>query len=763
VSSLSAALRFAVLAVAFWLSGFAALVYQVGWQRILALHSGVGTYSIAVIVAAFMAGLGLGSLAGGAISGRVSPVGALRLFALAELSIAAIGAASPSLYYDLYPRSAWLLSSPLRAGALHFFALLLPTLLMGTSLPFLARGVVAHARTAPLRLGVLYGLNVLGASAGALAAPWWLLRWFGIDGALLAAAAANGAAALLAGALSLGRFATAAERVVTVLPDGQPVRRRLALWLCLYGASGFCALALELVWFRVMEVGVRGTSFTFGTLLSLYLLFNAAGSLSSAPLVRRVRDPLACFLLLQAVLLLSAGLPYLALDVGLWPDSAWYLEYWRSGEFALGQANDAETIRRLYLQFPALLFGAPTFVMGIAFPLLQRAVQDEARTSGRKVGLLQAANIAGCVCGSVAAGLLALDTLGTTGTLRALIAGGAAFPALGAALTRHRGAFLSLSALLLATSVCLPGQDRLWTRLHGAEPGRALVGEDKSGVAAFVPVDRRYRVLVGGRGHSWLPFGGVHTRLGAIPAIVHPAPVNVAVIGLGSGDTAWGAGCRAETRSIEVFEISGPLPRLLRGVWARERIAPLDPNDPARLSQLGSFLADTRVDVRVADGRSALLLGSKRYDLIEADALRPDMAYSGNLYSLEFFRECARRLQPGGIMCTWAPTRRVYRTFRRAFPHVLRVGDDVLLGSNDPLPVDLAAWTRRAETPAVLAYLGEGIVRLVLRDLSRSETAAPAGRRSHDLNRDLEPRDEYGVPEGSEAPPRRQRGPTGTH
>ena len=182
----------ALAGLLFFLSGAAALVYQVAWQRLLALHSGVGLYSVAMIVAAFMAGLGIGSLLGGRFSTHLGGGRALGAFAALEIGISAFGAASTWLYYDwLYPRAVHLPSPSWQAGLLHLLVLLPPTVLMGMSLPFLVRAVVTEVEGAGRRIGWLYGVNVLGASAGALATPWVLLPFLGVRGAVLAAAAAN--------------------------------------------------------------------------------------------------------------------------------------------------------------------------------------------------------------------------------------------------------------------------------------------------------------------------------------------------------------------------------------------------------------------------------------------------------------------------------------------------------------------------------------------------------------------------------------------
>lgn len=731
----------AVVGAAFFLSGAAALVYQVAWQRILALHSGVGIYSIAMIVAAFMAGLGLGSHLGGLLSARVrGAAAAVRIFATLELAIGLFGALSCRIYYDwLYPLAPRLQGEAWRAGAFHFVALLLPTGLMGMSLPFLARGLVRDAATAGRTLGRLYGVNVLGASLGSLATPWVLIRLLGVRGAVLAAATANVVAGI--GVLLATRSLRRADGDAVAAPagqgegDGRPREAGdLRLWLALYALSGFCALSLEILWFRVVDVAVKSTAFTFGTVLFVYLLGYGAGSLAGAQRAPRVARPLRAFLLCQCALLAYAAavviaLAWLPVDT---PGYRWLFAYWKDGNpYLPGQGLEPATLLGLYFALPLALFGPPTFLMGLSFPILQRAVQDDPRTSGFKVGLLQAANIAGCVAGSLLVGLVTLSWVGTPGTLRALLACGLVFAALGL-YDGGRKLFLPAAAVLLALMATLPAGDRLWSRLHGLEDGRSLVEEDATSVDALV--SRRpgaWSVWVNGHSHSHLPFGGMHTLLGAVPVLVHPAPRDVAVIGLGSGDTAWAGGCRPETEGITVFEIAAPQPRLLRRLLATE----------GGQADLARALDDPRLVLRVADGRNQLLTQEARYDVIEIDALWPYYAGSGNLYSLEFFRLAARRLKPGGLMCSWSPTARVRFTFARAFPHVL-ASRQILVGSNDPLPREPREWKGRLWRPEVQAYLGEehaaeiGRVLSALQPLEPPSGAAP-------LNLDLVPRDEF--------------------
>jgi predicted membrane-bound spermidine synthase len=738
-----------LLGLAFFTSGASALVYQVSWQRILALHSGIGIVSIALIVSSFMLGLGLGSHAGGVQSVGLDPKRALGAFALLELLVALFGFLSPYLFYDvLYLRASELYASLWVAGPLHFASLILPTTLMGMSLPFLSRAAVRDVATAGRVIGYLYGINVLGASLGALSTPWILIRLFGIRGAIAFAAAGN----LIAMGVALSLYIRAptsesASRKDTPPPEtlDRAPHHPFALWMALYFLSGFCALALELVWFRIVDLGAKTTAFSFGTVLALFLAGNALGSLLGILLVPRIARPLRVFLSCQTALLVGSGFSVLLL-VSLPPGTPyfeWYYEYWgQPRAFDVSGHPFTMDAFKLYGILPLFLFGLPTILMGFSFPVLHRAVQTDVRTSGRKVGFLQAANISGNVAGSLVTGLLLMASIGATGTLRLLLVAGLVFAVVGIAREGMRIPSTALGAALVPLFVLLPDQDALWKRLHGADDAAALVAEDDTGVAAIVPEsERRYRVFVNGKSHSWIPYGGVHTRLGALPALIHPAPKDVAIIGLGSGDTAWGAGLRPETRSIRVYEISGQQPVLLRELASTESV-----REDIRLG-LSALLDDPRVRIVTGDGRQALQHGDALYDLIEADAVTTDMAYSGNLYSVEFFDLCRRRLKPGGVMCTWSPTPRVYRAFLEAFPYVLEMEDrGILVGSNELIPIERRAWRDRTLSPEVVDYLGSlSLAQRVLEGL-RTVRKAEKPSTTEDVNRDLFPRDEFRTP-----------------
>ena len=273
--------------------------------------------------------------------------------------------------------------------------------------------------------------------------------------------------------------------------------------------------------------------------------------------------------------------------------------------FPLGHDPDRSTILRLYVLLPLALFFLPTVLMGVSFPILQRAVHDDPATSGRKVGALQAANIAGCAAGSLLVGLVFLQHLGTPGTLRLLVLVGVLFALVGA---RYYGRVFALPAIaLLLLAAAVPGEERLWRRLHGVPAGTPLAffDEDATSVVALTPDEGGWRLSVNGKGNSWLPYGSGHTVLGAMPATVHPAPVDVAVVGLGLGRHRVGGGlARGDALASPSSRSPPPSPGSC-GAWSGWWTS----CDTRRL------LEDPRLRIRIEDGRKALEAGE--------DALRP--------------------------------------------------------------------------------------------------------------------------------------------
>jgi spermidine synthase len=794
----------------FFASGFAGLLYQVVWQRVLAIFSGADVYAATMVVATFMLGLGLGSLVGGHLADRVGPGWPIRLFAIAELAIGVFAFVSLRLYYDLlYGRLGHLAAWPGVMAALLALGLLWPTFLMGLSLPLLARGLAQRVASAPTLIGALYAVNTLGASVGAFLTAWVLVGRLGFEAAVQVGALVNAACALgalaTASLLPLGEgqdegcsMSEAPRRKSAPhpiwpcgpfipLPEGEgtwpeprgptSITRHAAgtrIWIAVYALSGFVALSLEIVWFRVLSVMTKASAFTFGHLLAVYLAGLAVGTFLGIARARRSAAPGRELLLAQAAIGGYAVLSLAGLTFGLAGLKAfdWLLAYLRSyrplspsdlfaviarvggaGGLSEPERALATLVLGLYVLLPLAVVGPPTLLMGMSFPLLQRVVQDDVRWLGRRVGWLQAANILGSTAGAVATGWLMLPLLGTAGTVRLLLIFGAVFLSLwalglgGRAVRAPGWPRLGLAGgLALGVGAVAPEQASLWAKLHGVLPGQAIVAEDGSGVSVLIASADPVEVFSNGLGQGLIPFAPEHVMLGLLPAMLHPAPTDVAIIGLGSGGTLFGAGGRAETAAITCVEIVGAQQRslgLLRARGSRPELEPL--------------LADPRVRFVVADGRAVLRFEGRRYDLIEADALRPTSAYAGNLYSVEYFDLLRRHLKDGGLAITWAPTERVERSFVKVFPHALRwqmsATFRLMVGSNEPIPWRPEAVHARLTAPAARAYYRAGridvdeawaaiaaaTVLTIGPDLDRSSLT--------DLNHDLYPRDEYLVPD----------------
>jgi hypothetical protein len=218
--------------------------------------------------------------------------------------------------------------------------------------------------------------------------------------------------------------------------------------------------------------------------------------------------------------------------------------------------------------------------------------------------------------------------------------------------------------------------------------------------------------------------------------MIHPKPQSVALIGLGSGETLFGAAGRAETSTLDSVEIVIPQLETLVALRRARTLPGLD-----------LLLGDGRIRHAFTDGRAYILKGGRRYDVIEADALRPANAYSGNLYSREYFELVRRHLAPGGLAVTWEPTARTRRTMLSVFPHVIAFRA-LLIGSDSPIPYDPAVVRARLREPFTEAYYRRGgvdITALLEDPLTQHPAVYGPGspRDDSDINHDLFPRDEY--------------------
>lgn len=749
----------AALLATFAATGFSALTLQVVWQRVLSLHAGIDLLAATTVVTAFMAGLGLGSLAGGALADRLGPRRCLLAFALANAGIGVFAWNSLWLFYDVYRRNASDLQTTAAMFGFHFLLLVVPTTLMGLSLPLLARAVVSVSREIAPEVGRLYASNTLGAAAGAAVAGWLLLGNLGFVATVRVAAGLDLAASAVV--LLLWRRWSELPRAAGEQPSARPAgsgtvsrRDRVWPWLLMYALTGAVAIGLEVVYFRVIDAILRNNSYTFATVLALYLLLFGLGAIWGARRAGRVEHPDRWFLSLQwgvgATTLL--GILVLLHPPRVLGIAAFVERYYTSGGFMHGGYaihNAAEAARFVYahLVAPLLVMGAPVLLMGASFPFVQALAARRVDSLGRSTGALLCANILGNVAGGALTGFVLLDRLGTAGTIQVL-AGVLALPGLAAALRlpkRRRRLAAAAAVLGLSTAglTLFPGNEKFWAFFHGVPDARFELAEDRACVSSLVDEPSATHLYINGSWQNGHPYDLFHILIGLLPSLMHEQPERALAVGLGIGSTAYAMAQDPRLRSIDCVEICGGQQRLI-----------------AALAESGSapsrrLLEDRRFNLITGDGRRWMLSPREPYDLIVVDVVRPSSAYSGNLYSLEFHELVASRLSPDGLFVQWVASERVLNSVRRVFRHVA-IGEvpdyfasKFVVASQSPLllhaptlrarlgEIDLqASFDQRQQQQLVDWFDRQKLQRLWERQKILELPAAG-------FNRDLRPRDEY--------------------
>jgi spermidine synthase len=695
-----------LLVVALVLSGAAGLTYQILWLRLLSLSFGVTTYAASTVLAGFMAGLALGSLAAGRVASRATRP--LALFAAAECAIAvtALGTLTvlnglPTFVASLHRLTGETFAVlTLARFIVAFLVLVVPTTFMGATLPLVAASRVVRARRSAARLGAAYAANTAGAIAGALVTGFVLVGGIGIRASFLAAAACNLAAAVLAFALSraAGEWASEPEASPASLPSAPvpslaPDATRRTV-LTVLAISGLASLALEIVWFRVLTQFITATTYAFTTMLAAVLGGIAAGGWMASWLLRRERDWLTLFLRLQAATAIAivASLTLLA-----WT----YQAGWRTG------GNIQASVLAI---LPATLLMGMSFPIGIrlwsrsaAAPVTAHAGARESTASSAvlagDVGVVYAANVCGAIAGAVLGGFVLLPALGSRASLIAC-AGLYLLCALGLARVAPQPAralrSAGLAAVVFAAIAVTVPDPFLATlaRRHG--PDEEIVWREE-GVQTSVSVHR-----VAGDGVVLYLDGlhqandtpsmlALHRQIGHLPMVLHHNPRRALVIGLGGGATA-GAVSRHPGTTVDVVELSDSVRKAASLHFAHA-------ND--------EVLAQPNVRLRVDDGRNFLLRTEEKYDVITADIIQPIHAGAGLLYSVEYFALARRALAEGGLMLQWVGHRPdtqyklIVRSFREVFPHATAwLGGTLLVGSTTPLSISRRAFDARRSSDA---------------------------------------------------------------
>jgi spermidine synthase len=698
----------AVLSALFFLSGTSALIYQVLWLRLLGLVFGVTVYAASTVWAVFMAGLAVGSILGGRAADRVRRP--LVWLGLAEALIGVTALATPPVLDLLQRIYAGLHSSASGSPALliavrlamSFAVLIVPSSLMGATLPLVVKSSLFGAEGLGPRVGVLYATNTAGAIAGSLCAGLVFIPRAGIQASFLIAAGLNFVVAIAA--VVIGRRlpeSAGRGRAVPAAPKpAPPIDRPQAVVLAVFAISGFVSLGLEVVWFRILTLFLRPTVYGYSMMLAAVLAGIAAGGYLAAPWLRRRagRDWLLPLAWLEGAIAIAALLSFATLPAiprlmaAAGPAVASVV-----GDYLAYQA-----IVSFAVIMPAMLLSGIAFPIGLQLwtgPL--RDHQDDVAT---RVGLFYSLNVTGAILGSLAAGFVLLPRIGSLATLWLLAALSLASAMALLVVARRARATLASAAALATTfagAVAItpdpfdaflaqryPGQTIVWQR--EAVQATVSVHQERSGVHTL-------HVSGNHQASGRSPF--VHQRIGNLPMAVHPEAREALVIGLGGGATP-GALSQHAGVNVDVVELS-----------------------PEVAQAAGRFFTGINFDVlrkpnvtlHIDDGRNYLLLTEKRYDVITADVILPIHAGSGNLYSAEYFELARGRLKPGGIVVQWvagteAEYKTIARTFLSVFPETTLWADgSLMLGSVEPLRLRKQDFDWKLEAPGrreMIAALG---------------------------------------------------------
>ena len=675
-----------LVVVLFFCSGASALVYQVLWLRKLGLVFGVTVYAASTVWASFMFGLAIGSLFAGRVADRLRRP--LVWFGAAEALIAVSALATPlalealqNLYASLYP------SLPKGLAAITFarflislVVLLVPTVLMGATLPLVVKSSYSRASDLGPRMGLLYATNTVGAIAGTLFSGLYLIPTHGIRTAFIVAATVNLAVAAIAvmAGLAMPPVPVAERRSSTldeIAVPGETDSIRQAV-LLVFAFSGFMSLALEVIWFRVLVLLVRPTVYGFSMMLGVLLLGIGLGSYVATPLLKRERPWLLILSVLELTLAVVAVL------------SIQTLSYHPS--MVTWATPIISRVFPEYLAFSmvaSILSILPSaLLLGIAFPIGLRvwtgAREESSPRAGRRLGVFYSLNLAGSIVGSLAAGFVLLPALGSRNSLilvsAVALGSGLVLLRFAEARTRTRAIIGCVFAAGFATSAALiadpfdmflklryPRHRVLW-REEGVQ-ATVSINKDPSGMLIMT--------LEGNHQADDAPgMIDTHRRIGHLPMAIHPEGREALVIGLGGGATA-GAVSMHKGAQVDVVELSDAVLRAARYFTHVNNDVLHRPN----------------VRLHVDDGRNYLLLTKKKYDVITADLILPIHAGSGNLYSAEYFTLVRHALKDDGLALQWvwgteAEYKTIMRTFLSVFPEATVWWDgSLMIGSKTPL------------------------------------------------------------------------------
>ena len=740
-------LSFAFLALCFFGSGLTALIYELIWLRRLQLTFGSTTYSMSTVLAAFMAGLGFGSYLVGRWVDR-SRLGGIRIYAYLELGIGFFGIFSlPLLWFAevAFARSqSYLELGPGGASLLKFLfafpVLAIPAGLMGGTLPALVRGLVQERGGLGEMVGKLYGINTAGAALGTALTGLLFIELVGLWSTIAVAVSIN----LGIGFIVLMRVRGLydpddpdADEGPAYEPSPDPnipeVRLREHLR---QGPVLFCAVAVlltgglsmlyEVAWTRMLSLVVGSSTYAFTMVLTIFLLGLALGSLVYGFLYKPGRWQVSVRSLALVLLLLACWVSFTLAAIPRLPLAMLWMTQLPGASFL--RLISFEALMALFLLL------VPTILLGAALPMSISIISRATGQLGRDVGGAYLVNTVGAIFGSLLTGFLLIPALGVRGALMlglglnlALV--GVAVIAFSSTIWRQ---MLGLS-LIIALTLFSFSRPRWPAAIfdaglhyqHNMAPAESPLDVERrlnrypskllyfnEGVNATISVRRHndaITLFVNGKPDASSVEDMPHqVLLGLVAGLAHPKPVDVGIVGWGSGVTAYATTFFPEVKRVDVAEIE-------RGVVEASHLF----NEVN-----GGVHRDRRVKIYYDDARSYFRTTRRQYDVIISQPSNPWMVGVSNLFSRDFYQLTKRRLRTGGVFAQWLQlyyldsqsVAMVLRTVLDSFEHVqlwfTDVGDVVLLASDAELDISLdrvrAAYDRDPRIPYHMNAFGPG-------------------------------------------------------
>jgi len=708
-----------VLLLLFIGSGCAALIYEVVWFQLLQLVIGSSAISLGVLLGTYMGGMCLGSLLlPRFVRTKVHP---LRVYSAIELGIGICGILALillPLINTVYAAigGPGVFGIAIRA-VIAAVCLLPPTLLMGASLPAIARWVETTPKGVSW-LGFFYGGNIAGAVLGCLLAGFYLLRLYDMPTATAVAVLINFAVSLISFVLSRkapyqsmsvegadgGDGGNAHEQDAGTRGDtGVPTIGGVRIVYLAIALSGMCALGAEVVWTRLLSLMLGATVYTFSIILAVFLVGLGLGSGVAAQLSRYIRRPALALAVCQ--LLLAGAIAWtaynLAVSLPYWPinptlsTSPWYT-------FQL------DLLRCFWAILPAAC------LWGASFPFALAAAASRGEDGGKLAGEVYAANTAGAILGAVGFSIVVIPWVGTQDSQRVLIALAALAAAIVFVSLRNLPRIATAVAVLGAMAVVWLGSTVApvpWLAIaYGRrmliqnDPGKVLyLGEGRNSSIAIsqLPGGEHYFHVSGKVEASTEPYDmRLQRMLGHLPALIHNDPKSVLIVGFGAGVTAGTFVVHPGIQKITICELESLIPPAATQYFRGENY---------------NVMNDPRTKIYYDDARHFILTSKDKYDIITSDPIHPWVKGTATLYSKEYFELCKRHLNPGGIVTQWVPlyesdaetVKSELATFFQVFPNGTIWGNDingegydtVLLGQAEPLKINVDAMQARLDNP----------------------------------------------------------------